>query len=460
VIKFILASTLGAALFGIFALGETIIAVTGRIGRLGMDKSIVRFLPGYEDDRHRQNKVLGIAYLFAILASVSIAASLFFLAPVISSHTLNDPLFVKTLQVLVFYLPAQTLTRITTSVFRSIEDMHLQVATLDVFSPLIRLFSIGIALLLGASLVGVVAAFTASMILILFFAIALFVSYTPFRPIPSIDFEMSRTVINYAFPLSMKDIGSFLYIQVDIFLIGILMTGVDVGIYKAATILMTVLVLPFNSLKQLFPPIISRLYSNGKIEELEQVYKVVTRWALTSTLILCIGLGAFRSEILGLFGAEYVAGSTVLLILIGGQIVNAFVGPSGLILMMTDHQYATLVNGWVFGGFNVVTNYILIGHFGIIGAAIATTLTISLINLIRIVEVWYFEGLLPYSKQLIRPFIAGIFSIIGIFLIKRLLTGIPSMLAGGIFGSILYLLVLYAQGIDDSDRRVYRELIS
>ena len=69
----------------------------------------------------------------------------------------------------------------------------------------------------------------------------------------------------------------------------------------------------------------------------------------------------------------------------------------GLMLTMTGHQKIELANSITFGGLNIFLNILLVQIYGILGVAIATGLSLSLINLARLLEVYYLFYLHPYK---------------------------------------------------------------
>jgi O-antigen/teichoic acid export membrane protein len=71
-----------------------------------------------------------------------------------------------------------------------------------------------------------------------------------------------------------------------------------------------------------------------------------------------------------------------LVILCVGQLVNASIGSVGSLLNMTGHERDTMMSVIVGASVNVVLNLVLTPQFGPIGAAIATTVTLIVWNLI------------------------------------------------------------------------------
>jgi O-antigen/teichoic acid export membrane protein len=92
--------------------------------------------------------------------------------------------------------------------------------------------------------------------------------------------------------------------------------------------------------------------------------------------------------ILALFGSGFTSGSTSLAILAGGQFVNVVTGSVGFILMMCG--YEKLMRNTILGIalLNMLLNFLLIPWFGVNGAAIATAVSLALMNLILVFIVY------------------------------------------------------------------------
>jgi O-antigen/teichoic acid export membrane protein len=246
-------------------------------------------------------------------------------------------------------------------------------------------------------------------------------------------------------------------------MVGYFIGDVEVGIYAVAIGLASVTGLALSGLNQLFPPIASKLYSRDEREELQRVFQTVTRWSFTLCLLPALLLYTFRFEVLSLFGSEFTRGSVVLSLFIAGQITRNAVGPSGYMLTMTEHQYIVLFNRWFLGISNVVANYILITKYGFVGAAVASALTLALVNVFRLVEIWILERHYPYTRRFVKPIVAAVVVAASIGLIRSNLlnygvSGTVLLVSGGFLGTLIYSSILYILGIDQVDYKIYREL--
>ncbi|MCF2164665.1 MULTISPECIES: flippase [Halobacterium] len=462
VLNLILTRGLGSSLYGIYAYATAIISILVILSRFGTGKSLLRYIPSYEGNLEQRNRVAGLAYITGFIGSTIVGGSLYLFAPQISAWTLDNSLFVTALRAFAVVLPFNAIIQLTNAVFRSLEALEYQVLVSDLIEPVVKLLLVGIALLVGYSLIGVIAAIAIGLVLVCGLSFSILYLRTSIRP--RLKFGSSREELldfyNYSIPLTLKDIGSVLYTRVDILMVGFLLAEADVGVYRIVVLVASMLTLPLAAFNQLFPPVASRLYSNDQVSELELVYATITRWILTVVLVPALVAIVYSSELLAVFGSDFRAGAIVLIVFTVGQLTNCAVGPSGFLLMMTDHQYLNLLNQWVLGILNVVLNYFLILEYGISGAAIATAITLTVINLLRVFEVWYTEGLTPYSRQFWKPLVAGGIGGIGIYIAKIFFSGFVLLIVGSTAGLICFAVALLAFGISPRDKTLLRKIVS
>ena len=84
-----------------------------------------------------------------------------------------------------------------------------------------------------------------------------------------------------------------------------------------------------------------------------------------------------------LFGKEFTQGQYALTILCVGRLIHAAAGSVGLLLNMTGNERFTFISNVAGTGLNVVLNALLIPRWGVEGAALATTSTTILMNIMN-----------------------------------------------------------------------------
>jgi O-antigen/teichoic acid export membrane protein len=459
VTSLVLTRSLGTSLYGVYAYLSVVFTVFRVFTRLGGNTSMLRYLPEYEDDPRMQNAMLTLAYLTSLVASVIVAVVVYVSAPLISSATLDQPIFVEVLRIGAIVIPFNTLAKISYATFRAIERMEYNILVSSILDPIFRLVFVGGGVVLGYSVIGATAGLVVAGFLSLVSALYIIYSRTE---LGSFDFPrktVMKEYYNYSVPLTFNQIGSFLYNRLDILMVGFLLSGSAVGIYNISVMLAGVIAIPLAAFSQIFPPIASKLYHNEETSELTDVYRTVTRWIFTVSLFPGIAVMVYAEEILSLFGEGFTDGVLVLILFTIAQLTNSAVGPSGFLLMMTDHQYLTMTNQVVSGTLNAVLNYVFILEYGFIGAAVATASVLTVINMVRVIQLWYLEGVHPYNRKYIKPITAGVVAVSAMYLVSTVLGGYPLLLIGGIAGATSFGVTLYIIGFEQEEVDILKRMI-
>jgi O-antigen/teichoic acid export membrane protein len=187
--------------------------------------------------------------------------------------------------------------------------------------------------------------------------------------------------LRVALPLLL--IASFAVVlsETDIVMVGAFLGSKEAGIYTAASKTAGLVGLVLLSVNAIAAPMFSSLFAQDRHDDLARLATKVAKWIFWPTLALSVVLAVAAKPILSLFGHEFPEASWILIALLFGQVVSAAVGSVGYLMTMTGHQRdAARVYAWVAVG-HVALNAIAIPLLGALGAAVATTTSISIWNL-------------------------------------------------------------------------------
>src|SRR5262249_23128217 len=130
-----------------------------------------------------------------------------------------------------------------------------------------------------------------------------------------------------------------------------------------------------------FAPVIAGLFAKGDITSLQ----IQTKKAATTMLAMSLPVFMFvlltGNWILSFFGPEFADAELPLVILSGGHLIAAAVGPAGYLLLMTTYERTIAIVLTMSAGLNLFLNYLFITLWGIVGAAMATAVSIILLNI-------------------------------------------------------------------------------
>ncbi|MCW8933006.1 MAG: oligosaccharide flippase family protein [Gammaproteobacteria bacterium] len=203
----------------------------------------------------------------------------------------------------------------------------------------------------------------------------------------------SRYWLQITFPLFIITLLHQLLGNNDTILLGLINGTKNIGIYGIASKLSLAVSFPLIVANVLFAPIISECYSTNNINGLQHKLNKGMRFVIFSSIIFFTSLIFFREQVLTIFGKDFLQGSTSLVILSIGQIINAILGPVGFLLSQTSYEKTVMKTLFLAVLLNIILNLLLIPDYGIEGAALATSISIISWNVILYYKVRQYLGI-------------------------------------------------------------------
>jgi O-antigen/teichoic acid export membrane protein len=197
-----------------------------------------------------------------------------------------------------------------------------------------------------------------------------------------------RAWLRVAIPLMIFNAFFVIQERADVLLLGSLAGVTDAGLYAAASRVAGVIAFGLTAVNAWAAPLISDLHARGDVPGLQRLVRLAAQGIFLFTAPLALFVAIFGVQILSLFGPDFPDAYRALLILAGGQLVNALVGPVGLLMTMTGRQGLAAGILGVHTLLAVVLNVLLIPRYGLEGAAVATTLSRVSWNLVMAFAVW------------------------------------------------------------------------
>jgi O-antigen/teichoic acid export membrane protein len=428
------------------------------VSKIGLDKAVRKFVPEYRNDGEKGKLAgllvacLGIPFCIGGLLAVGLYLGSGLVADLTSeSFGATTKLFLVGIP----FMAAMTVGRAATTGF-----MRTRYAVY--IKDIGQSGSAIVLVLLGSVVVGTTEAailgYTISLVLSALLAVYYLYELGGFDGIPAIQFE-SRRLLAYSLPLTAAAVSQYLTSWTDVLMLGAFSTASAIGQYQAA--FQTAMILGFLlvAANSIFPSVAADLYDAGNIDRLRDMYAVLTKWITYLTTLGYVFVLLYATEIMRLFGAEFVGAEAVLIILAGVYTLTTAAGPAGYLLMMADYERVELLNTLASGSVNVVLNFVLIQEFGVMGAAVATGLSLAVLNVLRLGETWFYLNIRPrigsYWKGGIAIVIATPVMFVGHYLPIHYL---PSFLIGGALGLTTFLTVAYLFGIDSKDQLLVESL--
>lgn len=160
------------------------------------------------------------------------------------------------------------------------------------------------------------------------------------------------------------------------------------AVFAVAARLSTLVPFLQNAVINPLSPSLARLHAIGDLRSLQRLVSKASSSVLVLSLPVALGLFAFAGPALGIFGGEFTIGAKALSILVCGEVVNVASGFALIILINTGEERPMVVAVSCFTAVKAALTVVLIGQFGLEGAALAQALGGGLQNLGLAVLVW------------------------------------------------------------------------
>jgi len=418
----IVARFLGPTDFGLITLASAVTMIVSTIILVGMPQGVVRYVSFYKG-KNDESRIKGtIASALEVVLPLGIVAGilLFIFANSISIRVFHEPNLTPILRIFSLSVPFFAVSYIFNHAIGAFQEMKYVAYTRDLFQNGTRLFLLIILLILGYGVLGATFAYTFAIVATPFVA---FYYLNKIFPIFSKDIKpisMKKELLSFSWPLMFAGMLGLVMGWIDTLMVGYFLTATDVGIYRASLSTAALLMIVPSSFGSIFFPVITEIYSKGKMQELEDMDSTVTKWIFMIVFPLVLLMMLLSKQVLNvLYGSAYITGAASLCILGFGYAIISFVYPTNQLIQTIGRTRLILINMGVGAIIDVVLNFHLIPLYGINGAAIATILSLLTVNVLAFVEVYAITHIQPVKLNYGKIVFSSLISVIFIYSITK-----------------------------------------
>ena len=376
--QIVMARWIGAHDYGIYVFVWTWVLVLGGLSHLGFSLVMIRLVPEYQE-KGRLNELRGLVTggrWFALGAGSTVAA-----LGMVGLHFYGDALsseFVLPAYLALICVPLYALTDVQDGIGRARGWMWIGLLPPYVLRPLMVLAAMGAAFAMGFPATATTAAGAA---IVATWGAGLIQTLVVNRELAS---EVPRGAKNYEFsgwlkvslPLVVIAAAELVLQNADILVISRYMTPADVGIYFASAKTMSLILFVHYAVGSAVANRFSALNARGDREKLKAFVRDAVNWTFWPSLVGAIAILIAGKPLLWLFGPDFQSGYPVMFVLVLGFLVRAAMGPVEFLLNMLGEQKICAMVLVVTAVLDIALNFALVPAFGLMGAAVATSLSL------------------------------------------------------------------------------------
>ncbi|WP_036859759.1 oligosaccharide flippase family protein [Porticoccus hydrocarbonoclasticus] len=384
----VIARKLGPAEAGLFFLGFTLVVLLASVGRMGLDNSVMRFVARARvagdtvklHGLYRKALLWGgglcLLFMLVLLASNQLLVNFVF----------EQPGFGAVLPIMVMALPLVGLYTLHVFALLGLKKIIAGVMVLTGIVPL--------TMLAGLLIFPVTRAQEVAWVYLVGCALALVIGvFFWHRAVPGKEqgVKLPAFPSDLLYASCMPLWGVVILGQViqwsSQLLMGVWGSVEDVALFAVAQRTAMLIGFALFAVNASAGPKFAALYSQGNMVGLERIALWSVRLILLVAVPSLIFMMVFPQWLMGLFGPQFRAASTALMILAVGQFIGTAVGSVGSLLSMTGHERQLRWNVFIGAVLGVGLGVLLIPGYGLIGAAIATSVAVASKNLLCVYQV-------------------------------------------------------------------------
>jgi O-antigen/teichoic acid export membrane protein len=400
--------------FGAFAYAVSVVSMGSSLGLLGVHKAVVRYLPIYLERKDRAAIVGTIVLVLASTLTLGIAliALTFGLSGFLEENVVSNPRSVGLLLIMITLVPLQGFDSIfqgMCAVFASPRAIFIR---RHILGPVLKLAAVITVLVTAGSVELLATGFLVAGIIGVAAYVLLLRRVIRSSVMPSREGALRlripfREIYSYCLPLVTTDILLILRTTVPIIVLESFRGTSELAEFQAVLPVAALSLLLLQSLRFLYTPFASRLFARQDTEGINQLYSQTTAWITVITFpifAICVFLSGPMTE--ALFGARYSDASTLLTILAIGFYFNAATGLNLYTLNVFARVGFVAAVNTVVAALALVLYFTLIPSYGALGAAIATTTTLIVHNVLNQVGLVMLTGVGHFRGSHVRIYVA------------------------------------------------------
>ena len=377
--------------YGAWAYALSVVAFLQTIAAMGLDKAVTRFLSIYHE-RKEYDKLFGTALLMvgSILSLSTVIIALFYVFPEAIARLINDQRQpVSLLLIAVFLVPIEAVDTLLVGMFACFGRSRAILVRRYLLGPSLKLLVVLVLIWSGAGTTflayGYLGGSALGVLINGVLTYRLFRSEGLSRHFRWTHVQVPvREILSFTLPIASTDMLNDFLPAFGVMLLGHFHDLGAVGMFRVAVPLAAANVVVMRSFGLLYTPAAARLFAKENYAGINALYWRTAVWlAVLSFPVFAFTFSAAQPLVVFLYGPAYREAGLYLALLSLGQYVNAALGFNGLTLKVLNRVRYVVTISIVTAIIDVAACVVLIPLYGALGAAIATSGTLIVLNILN-----------------------------------------------------------------------------
>lgn len=209
--------------------------------------------------------------------------------------------------------------------------------------------------------------------------------------------QLKKPIINISAVGLLTGFGNVAILQIDKFMLNKFLDLSAVGIYSITFYFAAMVLLPSRSINRIATIVLSESWKNKDYSNILSIYTKSTITQFILGFYILVGLWVNIDNIMAVIGSEFEDGRYVILFIGITNLLIMLSGVNQAIIATSKKYYYSFIFVFIMLFVIVLTNWIFIPKYGILGAAIASFISVSFNFILRYFFVLKNFKLQPYN---------------------------------------------------------------
>lgn len=408
--------------FGLTRIILSLAIIAANFGTLGSPSIFLKFLPNVKGALNLQRKISRVVLKLSGFGMISfLLLLLLFKDNVLSYYTENSTLLVENYHLIYYLFFFISINALLSSYCRGIFKSVFQNVMNEIIIRLIQTVLLLMVLFdwidFDFFMLGLVGSYGIVSVLLLIHLIRI----KKLNTNSSVDVELEvngKELRRYGIANFLTGLAGNLTGRIDALMIASLIgcaicssnKGLEeLAIYSWALYIAILIEIPSRALTSIGVPVISNAWQSNDLKTISSLYKSSSITQLVVGLFIFLGLW-LNWDILMLVNNDYEEGKLVFLFLGISKLVHIGAGLNGSIINTSKYYYFSTIFMIFLAVFTFFTNLYFIPLYGIVGAAIATTISIITYNILAFLFLLIKYKMQPFTYRTVVVFVIAGFS--------------------------------------------------
>lgn len=424
---------LATAEYGALAYALAVVAFFQPFATLGLHEAVSRYVPIYQENGEFP-KMLGTILLS--ISTVFLAGLLIIVAiwsgPAFLTHFMTQEKLPRDLlSILILVVPLDAADELFNSLFASFAATRAIFFRKYILGPSLKLGAVLLLIWLKSTVVflayGYLFASAAGIAIYASMLVRLLQEQQLFWLLRSSPLKIpGRELLGFVLPGLSSSLVTVAIHSVNIFILGYLHSMTEVAFYRAVVPVAQLNGVVMASFALLYMPAAARLFAKSDFHGINKLYWQTAAWmSVLSFPVFALTFSFAQPVTEFLYGAQYARSGPILALLSLGSYTNVALGFNLQTLKVLNRlRYIVLVS-LIAALVDVGLNLLLVPGYGALGAAIGTTATVLIYNLLMQVGLLPASNFRAFDRRYLPVYLSIAVSAGGIFLVRWF--GSPSL---------------------------------